>query len=175
LQNVDGNTIGWTTEPEKGIRQYKIEGSSNGKSFKNLYNISARNSGKKELYAFSNMQTLTGNKYYRIQAINYDGTSSYSNVKETKKTTENLSVTLYPNPLQSGAQLHVTCKNLVHGKYVLALYDMQGKLLTKEAVQHSGDILIHTITLPVTIAAGNYRFIIIDEKNNKYTQQLMIE
>ncbi|MEX6689306.1 FG-GAP-like repeat-containing protein [Danxiaibacter flavus] len=175
LRSFDGGTIEWTTTTEKGIRQYKIEGSSNGKFFKPIATIPARNSSNKEVYAFSDRQTSTGIKYYRIEAINYDGTSNYSNLTEGKKTTDNFSITLYPNPIQAGAELHITCRNLSEGKYVLALYDMQGKLLTKEAMQHSGDILTRTINLPRTIAAGNYRLIIIDEKNTRYTKQLMIE
>ncbi|MEO8711720.1 MAG: T9SS type A sorting domain-containing protein [Parafilimonas sp.] len=95
--------------------------------------------------------------------------SKSKNENAVAKTIVKSSVNIYPNPV-SDKKLNVQFSNLVKGKYVIQLNDMEGKTIMQKEVNISGS---QTESLYVSsISAGMYSLRVINEKgesiyNNK--------
>jgi len=168
--------VEWTTVTEQGVQQYNVERSPDGQSFKQIgLSAAPRNTGKTEVYDLTDNEPITGDNYYRIKIINKDATVSYSNTVVVKIEKGKPSISIYPNPVVRKQQLHITLQNMQAGKYTMMLYTTEGKQVLQRLLQYDGQTATQTINLPLSLAAGSYRLVLLDAKGNEWKQQVVVQ
>lgn len=87
----------WKVAQEINVKKYNIQQSFDGLNFEIIYTLKAEN---KNQYSFiQNIDKNTPNIYYRVEAVDNDGSKSYSTVKSISFNKKNIeSITVYPNP-----------------------------------------------------------------------------
>jgi hypothetical protein len=98
--------------------------------------------------------------------------SKNKNENAVAKTIVKNAVNIYPNPV-SDKKLNIQFNNLVKGKYVIQLNDMEGKTIMQKEVNISGS---QTESLYVSsISAGMYALRVINEKGeNIYNNKVIV-
>lgn len=105
--------VNWTTNQEVDVDYFIVERSTDNANFVALTTHDAvGNSQVAQRYAIDDRAVLPNiNYYYRIQTINLDGSTAYTNsvVASLKKEGNVQTVNLFPNPLHTGsATIEVT-------------------------------------------------------------------
>jgi hypothetical protein len=73
-------------------------------------------------------------------------------------------ITVYPNPVTTGVT-RLSFKDLTAGKYQVQVMDINGKLLSNNAVTITSKLQVEELKLPAFIAKGNYLVKVVNEKN----------
>ena len=87
----------WQTIDEVNTASFTIQHSTDGATFSNVGSKEAVGSGNNG-YSFSPPAPIKEVTYYRIKAIDKDGSFSYSNVASVQFTVNSNQLTVYPNP-----------------------------------------------------------------------------
>ena len=78
-ESRNGNVgITWKTDKETDLRQYEIESSSDGRYYKDLGFIPARNNISGDLYEFENTVDYTDSVFYRLKIVDVNGKWIYT-------------------------------------------------------------------------------------------------
>ena len=106
--NVD---LKWTTPAEEGIKNYVVEKSYDGKSFKECAVVTALNQGSNN---YQVTDYLTGSEkgllFYRIRNQEFSGDISYSETRVIRIQSsgiEGVKVNTYPNPVTSDLRISI--------------------------------------------------------------------
>jgi len=110
----------WQTIDEINTASFTIQHSTDGETFSDIGTREAVGSGNNG-YSFSNLAPINGVTYYRIKAIDKDGSFSYSN--EASLTINDSRLTIFPNPVRDVATIkgnHIASVQMVdnNGKVV---------------------------------------------------------
>ena len=81
--------------------------------------------------------------------------------------------TIAPNPVES-RKVNLLFKNQTAGKYYVKVTGMEGQIITIKTISHQGGSSNQAVTLPATMAAGNYQVEITAPDNTKTVKQLMV-
>ncbi len=120
------NLLRWSTVSESGNAGFYVQRSTNGISFTDLgFMPGAERSSDRLDYEFSDELPLPGTALYRLRQVDLDGTETISTIVTLTRTDE-VTWSVYPNPLRSGAQLTVSLL-LVD----LSVYDLSGRLMQR--------------------------------------------
>lgn len=102
LAQQENVRLNWQTSQEKNSSHFDIERAEDGVNFVKIGRIQAAlNSSTVQQYTYTdnNIETLSGNIYYRLKMIDNDGSAKYSDVKVVKLSLEpSLAISVYPNP-----------------------------------------------------------------------------
>jgi hypothetical protein len=91
--------LNWITASEKNTRQFVIEHSADGRSWKPLGSVNAVGAMTNN-YSFTHSTPVVGTNFYRLLIQDIDGAKSYSNIV-TVYFDKQLQSRLYPNPVSS--------------------------------------------------------------------------
>lgn len=149
---ISGTNVAWTILSEINTAEYVIEKSIDGKNFSAVGTVAATNAGK---YAYTDLSAL-GSNYYRIKAIDKDGSFTYSAVVFTVADTKTAALTVYPNPV-TNKQVNVQLSNLNKGSYSIEVYNNLGQAILSKAIQFDGGTTSLSLQLPTSVNAGLYR------------------
>ncbi len=96
--------LAWVTDNESNVSHFEVEVSTNAVSFSKLGEVTATNSGNRQLYRYTHVSPSASLLYYRIRQVDTDGKYSFSSTAKVNfaKLKE---VKLYPNPAASYIQL----------------------------------------------------------------------
>jgi hypothetical protein len=84
----------FNTLSETNNNQFSIERSADGLSFDNIGTIQgAGNSSELKTYTFIDAKPISGTNYYRIMQTDYDGISTYSEIKTAQNKVSSLVLT----------------------------------------------------------------------------------
>ncbi|RYF85646.1 MAG: T9SS type A sorting domain-containing protein, partial [Chitinophagaceae bacterium] len=86
--------LSWQSLNEVGVKQYEVEWSNDGRSYKKIATVAANGSGS---YSAEHSGLSTGRNFYRLRILDQDGKSAYSPVRMIV-TGNNVEIHLYPNP-----------------------------------------------------------------------------
>lgn len=150
--------ISWNIEFEVNAYNYVIERSIDGINFSSVGVIDAINLGK---YSYVDMSASAANNYYRIKAVDKDGSFAYSSVVFTVSDSKVATVTVYPNPVIN-KQVNVQLSNLVTGSYNVEVYNNLGQAVLSKFIQLDGANTSLTLQLPSSVSAGLYRLSVSD-------------
>ena len=91
----------WATVMEKDAGDFEIERSADGRRFITVGTVqSAENSEKVRHYSWIDPQALPGISYYRLKAMNADGSFNLSRIVSVAfNTSKSTGVQIYPNPV----------------------------------------------------------------------------
>lgn len=85
-----------------------IERSIDGKHFTELGTVKGRgNSEQAQLYNFIDQAPLSGQNYYRIRQVDFDGTSNYSELKAIEWKNTNANIRVYPTQVTDQLTLEI--------------------------------------------------------------------
>lgn len=165
-------TIKCNTTGEKGILRFELEKSIDGANYTSIGQQAAENTSNAS-YTFTDNAFIT-TIFYRIKAVNRDGTVSYSNT--VKHTTHRSTLTrIYPNPLV-GKTLNIGFTNIASGKYIVNINNLLGQRVQEIAFTHSGGNVNHAIIVNGLLRAGMYHLTIKDARSQTvYQTNLFIQ
>lgn len=152
-----GNTVEWTNETEKDVASYEIQRSSDGMNFITVQVLAPRNNiGTRSDYSVHDPVSYNGTVYYRIKAVEIQGSSTFSSiVRVTKFNSSSTSLNLYPNPV-SDRRINLQVQNFAAGYYNLNVFDLSGRKIHSQSVQIRGNSYSQSIFLPASVNKGEY-------------------
>lgn len=136
---VNNNTLlQWNVSDELNVDNYTIEFSKDGQTFNTIGNVAATNmKAQPKSYSFIHTSPVSGNNYYRLKIIDKDGKYTWSSVRIV--TVNANSVKVFPNPFHD--QLNIAS----NGTATVTLYDVEGRLLLKQALTGNATLHIHDL------------------------------
>lgn len=137
LQLVERGTVRelrFTAHNEVAIERYEVEWSADGQQFQTIGTLQPRNNaGGSEGYVFTDNRPLAGVQYYRVKAVEQDGTPLFSPVVSWLVRKQYRNLLLYPVPVAGGV-LHYTIGTLPPCRYRLEVIDAGGALVWSTAI-----------------------------------------
>lgn len=136
----------WSTTSEEGVKQFIVERSSDGKSYKAIGTVAAvGNSSFTQKYSFADGAPLMGiNNYYRLLMVDADGRSKYSKfliIKFDGLLTTEMKV----NPSLVRDVLQVQLPDGMQGNIGLQIIDMNGRIIKRSNIASDGNALNTTL------------------------------
>ena len=163
----------WKSLVEINVDHYEVERSVDGIRFGKLYSMPAKNNGNPVQYSWPDANPEMGNNFYRIKAVDRDGSVTYTNVINVPFGNQNKpGFTIYPNP----ATIHqVTLKldNIPAGRYLIMVYSVSGQLVINKTIDHPGGNGAVKLNLPVNMVSGTYSVLFSDGKT-QFKQLLIV-
>ncbi|MEO6540676.1 MAG: hypothetical protein ABIN74_06795, partial [Ferruginibacter sp.] len=127
----------WTTAYEKDNAYFDIERSSDGVNFTPVGRVPGKNSnGILTDYIFIDFQSMKGISFYRLKQVDEDTKYSYSPIERVRNSDTDVSVDIFPNPVQ-GAEFKIDLYTKIPGTIEVLVYDQSGRLQLKQ--QFSND------------------------------------
>ena len=147
--------IDWSVATEKDVKSYTVEHSTTAADFKAINTTAAKNSNNSN-YSYTDNSAVNGNNYYRIKAINVDGSVQYSSIVKVAIGDKKEGMSIYPNPIV-GKTMNVQLSNIAAGTYSLSMINASGQQVMEQSLQHAGGSVTSTVQLPATVASGIYQ------------------
>ncbi|HTN47569.1 MAG TPA: T9SS type A sorting domain-containing protein, partial [Flavipsychrobacter sp.] len=163
----------WNVANQKGIAQYEVERSVNGKDFANVQVLAKKSGDEATTYTWMDMQEQKAKTYYRIKGVSASSEYVYSNIAQLSDGTATGRIHVYPNPV-TAQTFTVILSDLVKGTYTVGLYDGHGQQVQTSIVTHAGNTASYEVTISSELAAGNYMLKLTQGNNMIFTQKLMI-
>jgi len=155
-QKNAGIQVDWSTASESNLDNFIIERSSNGSSFAPVATVVAKGSASSATgYSWYDAAPANGNNFYRIKAVNKDGSVIYTSVLKVNLANGNAELTIAPNPIRSG-MLNLQLSNFDKGTYSLNVFNGQGQKVFSTSINHTGGSATESFQLPSSIKAGMY-------------------
>lgn len=129
------NLLKWTTATERNNAYFGIQRSANGQDFTEIGRVNGNGtSTNTNDYQFTDDEPLSSLNYYRLQQVDIDGKSSFSDiVGVVRADAETLEVVSFgPNP--NNGEMEVTVLNEQNGNIDYVITDINGKALTQNRV-----------------------------------------
>jgi uncharacterized delta-60 repeat protein len=146
----------WQTSTEENVKQFVIERSNDGKTYKAIGTVNATgNSATTKNYSFADQSPyMSTNNYYRLMMQDVDGNYKYSKILIIKfdgQLTSNVQV--FPNPVKD--LLQVQLPDGLNGTIGVQIIDMQGRVIKKNNVASDGNALNTTLDVS-SLTSGVY-------------------
>lgn len=156
---------------ESNIRNYIVEESKDGGTFKAIGSINPLNTSQHN-YNFICPAALTSNSFFRIKIINLDGKIEYTNIILIKTAIKGKLVIM--NTLVSDKRIRLQLSDVSKGIYNLQLLDMQGRIIQKNVINYEGNML--STTIPLNMPLSNGQFLVrLTGNNYSETSKIMIQ
>jgi hypothetical protein len=162
--------INWQTAEERNNDHFVVQHSTNGTAWSEIGKVRGTgNSNTLQSYHFTHLRAERGANFYRIQQVDFDGSSSFSPVRLVQLSEASVEPThaykTYPNPTQEFIQISGREFSEINA---VRLFDQWGKLL----LEWSNDI---PQVLPIaSIPAGVY-LLQIQGSNQELTTERVIK
>jgi len=167
-ESKNGNIgLTWKIESEKNLRQYEVEYSSDGKYYKNLGFIPARNTINGNFYEFENPVSYNDSAFYRLKSVDNTGRWLYTKpvLYRVNKIT---AFFVYPSVITS----HVINIFLNDPFYSLEVISLNGEVMLKQNL--SGKTGRFNIPISPNLSAGIY-IVQLSNYDKKITQKVIIQ
>jgi len=167
-ESRNGNVgLTWKTESEQNLRQYEIEYSLDGRYYKNLGFIPARNNINGDFYEFENPVSYSDSAFYRLKIVDNIGRWLYIEpvLFQVNKIT---TFFVYPSVITS----HVMNIFLNDPFYSLEVVSMNGEVMLKQNL--SGKTGRFNIPISPNLSAGMY-IVQLSNYDKKITQKVIIQ
>ncbi len=162
--------LNWLIYSEVNAKEYIIERSFDGRNFSIINNLSATNSTN--YVSFDNAPNQ-GTNFYRIVAIDLDGSKQYSSTIKIITNKAQANFNIYPNPVINNL-INLELSGVVRGNtYKVNVYNISGKLVFTTSLNSEGNSITKNIQLPNQIKAGNY-IVEVTDNNFKKTKQVTL-
>ncbi|HTE11763.1 MAG TPA: T9SS type A sorting domain-containing protein, partial [Chitinophagaceae bacterium] len=144
--------LNWTITAATGFKNFTVQRSADGVSFKNIQTIAAQNSNssQQQSYAYTDQQ-VTGNVYYRLAMTDIDGTVAYSAVVRVQNANSN-EIKIYPTLVENNKLYIESGKSISHSK--ATIFDMNGRKLTEQTLENVQGR--QSVTLNGSVKSGSY-------------------
>jgi photosystem II stability/assembly factor-like uncharacterized protein len=149
----NGFALTWKTAQESGISRFAVEKSTDGIRFTSMANVPPAGTGT---YDFTD-HNAAQNSWYRIAAIDQDGSVKYTDVLRASCTNVGSTVELWPNPTRGNFYVNVVSP--AASQAIITIYDSKGAMVKqqKETLGQGTNRLTINIT---PLAAGMYNVLV---------------
>lgn len=136
----------WQTSSEEDVKQFIIERSNDGKTYKAIGQVAATgNSTISKNYQFADQSPFTSaNNYYRLLMQDVDGNYKYSKILIVKFDGQ-LSASMQVFPSIVNDLLQVQLPNGLNGNVTLQVIDMNGRVIKRNSLASDGNGLSTTM------------------------------
>lgn len=161
----------WETISEENFDFFSIERSDDGENFYEIGTVPGHgNSNVRIQYSFEDKAPLFGISYYRLNAIDYDGSFEKFKAIAVEYIPEDLQLSMYPNP-GNGSGLTVLLGLPIEARLKkVSVFELGGNLLFEKPL-HTG---INEIT-PEQRLTGGFYFAKFQIDNYQFTRKLIIK
>lgn len=159
LKQGSNALLQWTIANEVSLNHYQIERSFNGTQYNTIDRVIANGSNSyktTDINVFANANVR--NVYYRIKAVNNDGSYAYSKtvMVRTDKDAANLTVNAYPNPFVEQLQIKVVTTLAATSKGAIVLRTLNGNVVKQQAVVINNGVNLFNLNDIQSLASGKY-------------------
>ncbi len=136
VQKQNTTNLTWSVAIQINNDKYIIEHSKDGRSFSPIVEIAGDGTNNREHhFEFTHNNPSLGVNYYRIKQVDYDGTSSYSNIASVEYAGDGNKILIYPNPSTDEVTLSISEHMEVE------VTDILGKVLHKQTVNKENNVV----------------------------------
>lgn len=117
-QSENGKVVlNWSTASEKGFDFFSIQRSGNAIDYEEVGVVKGAgyNTTEAKSYSFTDYQPLNGRSYYRLKAVDLDGTFEIFDPAVVNTNQEQHSLQVYPNPL-TGSEFSIVIDDAIPAK-----------------------------------------------------------
>ena len=169
----EGILINWSVAQEAGIVKYIVEGSTNGSQFYEKGEVPARNNANLQTYSWLDILPAAADNFYRIRAVNADGSTLVSHVVVVKMDVHLPAMNVYPNPIVK-QEINIELQWAEKGKYNVILFNQFGQQVLNTFINHNGGTAKYKLPVKTTLAAQVY-FLKVAGSSVTFQQQVMVE
>jgi len=127
----------WRTASETNNEGFEIQRSTDGKNWNELAFVPGYgNTQEEQSYTYTDERPLPGLNYYRLQQMDYDGKSEYSNIVSVEMKNGGSGIHFFPNPATGSVTLALETD--YSGEATLTLYDLTGKQMKTATLSLEG-------------------------------------
>ncbi len=169
--NSDNTTdITWTTDIEINSAYFNVLRSTNGVDYTSIGSVTSHgNSSVQNHYQYTDPIPVTGVTYYRLQMVDLDGSSKYSEIRVVRPSAVT-SISIFPNPARNF--VNVSLGMTISKNLVIRLISQNGQLLQQKTVTNGAGT---TISLPVSqYAEGMYLLQLIGSDGTSESHKIII-
>lgn len=159
------NELNWTTSSEKNTEYHVLMRAGENGVFEEISTQQAVGNSKVSSYYTATDNNAPTKSYYKIKVVDVDGeTTTFSNVVvvENNKIDATINFTIYPNPTNSVANVHITSK--ISSNIVLNVYNALGELLKTENISYAENTIAVNLS---TYVKGVYFIELLVNGNSK--------
>jgi hypothetical protein len=163
--------INWITTNEENVNHFEVQRSDDGINFYTITQVAARNRSIIENYSANDKAVIHGIAYYRLNCIDNDGRSKYSQVVSIKENSLNKELRLVINPVHE--QIILSAGGQLNGLFHYNVSSANGQLVTqgKLSIQNGG---LYIISLPANISPGVYT-LQVNDQNTKFNYRVLVQ
>jgi parallel beta-helix repeat protein len=152
LKNVE---VYWATTDEATVGKYQIERSNDGSNFVTVGEVTGKKSAGSANYIWTDQYPLQTLSYYRVKAIDDNGSNIYSSVVKVNYDSDQIGVMrIYPN-VSANNNITLEVTDLPKGVYSLLVTNGNGQVLLNKNASHAGGFYKNKIQLP-NLSSGLY-------------------
>ena len=127
--NFNNVLLKWTTESELNNDHFTVEHSASGSLFLPIATLKGKgNSSERLNYQYTDVNFAQGINYYRLKQTDFDGKSTYSEVRSVKMDLNVAPVAVYPNPFKTDLSVSVKDASALE-EISLSINDLSGRVL----------------------------------------------
>lgn len=146
------NFISWKVATEKNVMKYEIQRSMDGVTFQSVGSVMAEGNTSYQ-FTDDNLPSVSV-VYYRLQVVDIDGSSTYSEVKAVKQNSNSFAVKILTNPFRD--LLRVNVESSLSGKAHITVTGMEGKQLISEVMNVVAGVNEFQFPATVLLSKGVY-------------------
>ena len=134
LEKADHSvSLSWSTFSEINNDCFNIQRSSNGLYFETIGNVKGNGNTQEIMnYSFIDIDPLNGSSYYRLEQVDFDGSTSYSAIKSVYFTNSK-EITIFPNPTSD----YLTIENFDVSNSNISIYNILGQKMDFKCIDNS--------------------------------------
>lgn len=157
--------LDWDAVTDQQHDHFEIEKSADGNTFINI----GRGPSSAPYWKID-PSPYSGNNFYRIKAVDKDGTVLYSNTINVIYQPSRYHIVLYPNPVKD--QLNIAINDIKSEQYTIQLTDMSGRIVLKQKLMTGAGT--REIKLNLTGKSAQMYFVTIRNVKNELVLERLI-
>lgn len=166
--------LDWITMTETNNDYFTVEKSSDGITFEELTKVDGGgNTTDRRTYQTMDTKPVSGVNYYRLKQTDYDGGFAYSNIITVKFGSNDLALTVYPNPVMQ-EDIHVRLSGNEGDQVNIEMMDILGNLYYTQTATLGNGCSKLLISKTEAMPAGIY-FIVATSGNKMFSQRIVIQ
>ncbi len=162
--------LNWTIAEATGFKNFTVQRSTDGVSFKNIQVIAAQNSNSTQQQNYTYTDQVAGAVYYRLVMTDIDGTSTYSALVRVQSGNIN-EIKIYPTLVENNNLYIESGKAISHSKVII--FDMNGRKLTEQTLENTQGR--QAVTLNSAVKAGSYIVSVTDDSSLLAKQIIIVK
>ena len=117
--------LDWTTSYESNLNYFEVQKAGEDKRFTPVGKVSgAGNSTSIQSYRFVDSSPFSGNNFYRLRSVDYDGKEDYSPIRSVQFDARVPRFSIHPNP--TADNISIVSDDLNGGPYEIMIYSLDG-------------------------------------------------